>query len=233
MNHEERSQKTVDRILLAALKLFLEHGYDCTSVQDIANELGDLTKGAVYHHFGSKEEILFAVFNRVSEGTYARLREIRDDATLTGAEKLQATFNASVASPQLDLWARITPTGDVLRNARLLALAYQSIFTPLASCYVQPIIEEGVRDGSIVTAYPRELSEVLVLLANLWVGPLFNQQTPADIARKVSFYLELARGMGVQLEDAGITAVLQEQAQRCIDATGGVLAPTSSPEAGG
>ena len=45
---------TEKRILDAALKLFMEKGYEQTTIQDIVNELGDLSKGAVYHHFKSK-----------------------------------------------------------------------------------------------------------------------------------------------------------------------------------
>ncbi len=49
---------TVEKILDVAQRLFLEKGYDNTTIQDIVNELGGLTKGAIYHHFKSKEEII-------------------------------------------------------------------------------------------------------------------------------------------------------------------------------
>ena len=52
---------TVEKILDAAQRLFLEKGYENTTIQDIVGELGGLTKGAVYHHFKSKEEIMDAV----------------------------------------------------------------------------------------------------------------------------------------------------------------------------
>jgi len=51
---------TRDRILEEAAKLFTEKGYEATSVQDIAQALG-LSKAALYHHFGSKEEILYEI----------------------------------------------------------------------------------------------------------------------------------------------------------------------------
>ena len=52
---------TVEKILEVSQRLFLEKGYDNTTIQDIVNELGGLTKGAVYHHFRSKEEIMDAL----------------------------------------------------------------------------------------------------------------------------------------------------------------------------
>ena len=51
---------TRDRILEEAAKLFTEKGYEATSVQDLAQALG-LSKAALYHHFGSKEEILYEI----------------------------------------------------------------------------------------------------------------------------------------------------------------------------
>ena len=46
---------TLNRILDTALDLFIEKGYEQTTIQDIVDQLGDLSKGAIYHHFKSKE----------------------------------------------------------------------------------------------------------------------------------------------------------------------------------
>jgi AcrR family transcriptional regulator len=48
------------RVLDAALELFSEHGFEGTSLQDIADRLG-VTKAAVYYHFHTKDEILLAL----------------------------------------------------------------------------------------------------------------------------------------------------------------------------
>ena len=56
---------TVDKILDVSERLFLEKGYDNTTIQDIVNELGGLTKGAIYHHFKYKEEIMEALRDRM------------------------------------------------------------------------------------------------------------------------------------------------------------------------
>ena len=48
-------EETVQKILDASLKLFLEKGYEKTTVLDIISEMGGLTRGAFYHHFKSKE----------------------------------------------------------------------------------------------------------------------------------------------------------------------------------
>ena len=48
------------RVAEAALELFLEHGYDATPMSLVAKHTG-LTKAGVYHHFESKEHLLYVV----------------------------------------------------------------------------------------------------------------------------------------------------------------------------
>ena len=56
---------TEEKILDVAMRLFLEKGYDNTTIQDIVDGLGGLTKGAIYHHFKSKEEIIEALGDKL------------------------------------------------------------------------------------------------------------------------------------------------------------------------
>ena len=52
MARNKHPEETVQRILTTASKLFLEKGYEKTSLQDISRETG-LSKGAIYQHFSS------------------------------------------------------------------------------------------------------------------------------------------------------------------------------------
>jgi AcrR family transcriptional regulator len=63
MTQEERSEKSRQLILDAALKLFSHRGYGATSVRDIAEE-AKLSKGNVYHHFPDKEAIFRGLLDR-------------------------------------------------------------------------------------------------------------------------------------------------------------------------
>jgi AcrR family transcriptional regulator len=60
-----------------ALDLFTEHGYDKTSLREIADELG-LTKAAVYYHFERKEDILLALHLRMHALGHDVLDRLRD-----------------------------------------------------------------------------------------------------------------------------------------------------------
>lgn len=54
------------RILAAAVDLFAEHGYDATSVSQVINRAG-VAKGGFYHHFASKDDLLYAVYGDLIE----------------------------------------------------------------------------------------------------------------------------------------------------------------------
>ena len=68
MARNKHPEETVGQILDVASRLFLEKGYEHTSIQDIINNLGGLSKGAIYHHFKSKEEILIAPAMAIERG---------------------------------------------------------------------------------------------------------------------------------------------------------------------
>jgi AcrR family transcriptional regulator len=64
---------TRDRILAIALDLFVEKGYENTSLRDIAEALG-FTKAAIYYHFRSKEDIFMALHLQLHAELYDTLR---------------------------------------------------------------------------------------------------------------------------------------------------------------
>ncbi len=57
----ERRSDTRDKIQAVALELFAEHGYEKTSLREIAERL-DVTKAALYYHFRTKEDIVVSLF---------------------------------------------------------------------------------------------------------------------------------------------------------------------------
>jgi AcrR family transcriptional regulator len=71
---------TRERILDVALNLFIEKGFDKTSLREIAEQLG-VTKAALYYHFASKEDILMALHLRLHEFGFEALSQLGDQPT--------------------------------------------------------------------------------------------------------------------------------------------------------
>lgn len=66
---------TRQRIVAAAVALFAEQGFDATSVTEVVARAG-VAKGALYHHFASKDDLLYEVYRELVERQLAGLREI-------------------------------------------------------------------------------------------------------------------------------------------------------------
>jgi AcrR family transcriptional regulator len=80
--HVERRRKgrpgyDLERLLLVAATTFTERGYDGTSMEDLARELG-ITKSAIYHHVSGKDELLRLATDRALDGLTAAV----DDAAI-------------------------------------------------------------------------------------------------------------------------------------------------------
>ena len=80
-----------DAILDVAERLMRTSGYEQMSVKDIQDELS-VSRGAIYHYFDSKAEILEAVLERTADTVMAVLEPIADDSTLAPLAKLQRVF---------------------------------------------------------------------------------------------------------------------------------------------
>jgi AcrR family transcriptional regulator len=72
---QERYDKRRQEMISAAAKIFSRQGYDQTTMQDLAASMG-LATGALYHYFGSKEQLLVCICDQLTEPLLARAREI-------------------------------------------------------------------------------------------------------------------------------------------------------------
>ena len=148
MARNKYPEQTVKSILDAAQDLFIEHGYEHTSLQDIINKT-KLSKGAIYHHFASKEEIFVAMVKRIGEDNAEILAKVRDDKSLNGYEKLKAIFKAAIFNTNQDILLTAAP--NLLENPRLLAMQFRDIFDVVVPDFILPILQEAIVDGSIQT----------------------------------------------------------------------------------
>lgn len=209
MARNKYPEETVKRILDAALELFLEKGYEHTSIQDIIDRLGNLTKGAIYHHFKSKEDILLAVMERLygnHDDNWLTL--LRDDSGMTGLEKLRKLFRISITNPgQLEMF-KSGP--NMMENPKMLVMQMRSIMESTAPRFVRPLIDEGIADGSIQTDYPQQLAEVILLLINLWVTPMVFDADTHVILDRLAFFRRLTEGVGLDLFDEPTLARFEE-----------------------
>ena len=189
-------EQTVEKILDAAAALFAEKGYQSTTLQDIIDATG-LSKGAVYHHFRSKEEIARKVGDRMGDEMWEPLRRIREAAGLTGLQKLQAVFAASFAGDRQQRMGRTLPY--LTDDPYFLVLEWQSIEERLVPECIAPLVRQGVADGSIHTGDPDALAGALFFLADLWLPPQSRPTTRTQQRARNRVFQQMTRALGLDL----------------------------------
>lgn len=199
MARNKHPEETVNLILDVSFRLFMEKGYEHTSIQDIIDHLGGLSRGAIYHHFKSKEEILEAATNRMTAESNQMLDEVRDRKDLTGKEKLKMIFYESINRPvQNDLF---TAAPGFHNNPKLFFSLVHDTVTETAIQYIQPIFRQGVADGTIRTEYPEQLAELVMLAANVWMNPMTFDSTAEETRRKFMVFRQMMEGFGLDIID--------------------------------
>jgi AcrR family transcriptional regulator len=205
MARNKYPEVTLEKILDVSKRLFLEKGYDETTIQDIVDELGGLTKGAIYHHFKSKEEIIQALGDRMffNNNPFEAVKGRND---LNGLQKIREMLVVNQSDTErVDLTVQSIP---ILKNPRILAAAIeanQRVLTPLWF----ELIEEGRRDGSIQTEYAKELSELLPLL-NFWLAPSVYPDSAEGFRNKFCFIMDMLAKMGLPLMSDEMTPMKEE-----------------------
>ncbi len=208
MSRNKHPEETVQLILDVAFCLFLEKGYEYTSIQDIIDRLGGLSKGAIYHHFKSKEDILIAVTDRMTPESNQMLADIRDRRDLNGRDKLKAIFRESIQRPVQNEIFTVAP--DFHKNPKLLFSLIHDTVENVAPNYLLPILQQGIEDGSIRTEYPEQLAELILLAANVWMNPMIFRDSQEEVHRKFIVFVQMMQGFGLDVLDEEMLGRLQE-----------------------
>lgn len=208
MARNKHPEETVQLILDVAFRLFMEKGYERTSIQDIIDRLGGLSKGAIYHHFKSKDDILMAVTDRMTAQSNQMLADIRDCGNLSGREKLKRIFKESISRPvQNDIF---TVAPNFHDNPKLLFSLLHDTIDEMAPNYILPIIRQGIADGTIKTEYPEQLAELILLAANVWMNPMIFDSSVEESCRKFMVFGQMLRGFGLDIVDDEMLKRLRE-----------------------
>jgi len=104
---ERRPDERPQEILDAALAVFAERGYRNTRLEDIGEAAG-VTKGAIYHYFANKEDLLLRAIEQRSEEAFGRIEEILRDKTAPVSTRLRLVVRRWFGSVSKERLAVVT-----------------------------------------------------------------------------------------------------------------------------
>lgn len=198
MLNNNSSNQTYEDILSTAYSFFIEKGYEKTSVQDIINELG-ISKGAIYHYFKSKEEILQSILfsEREKANTYLD-KLIQEVDGYNSREKIKHILNRLLSDEKINTTNRF-----LLNQTNNSKAIMQNIIQTvnIDSIKFFELIQDGVEDGSLNTNFPKECSELLLLLCNIWLNPVLFNRTYEETINRFIFIQFTMKQLGIDVID--------------------------------
>jgi AcrR family transcriptional regulator len=148
-------------ILAAALQLMHDKGYESMTIQDVLTKL-QMSKGALYHYFDSKQALLEGIVESMGESGSAALGAVVDDPDLGAIAKLHAYFRMSTAWKAEHI-TEVTTTMRLWRseNNALLRQKMSQETMRTATPLLETIITQGCREGVFNTEHPREAAIII------------------------------------------------------------------------
>lgn len=198
MGRNKDPEQTQERIIDASIKLFIEKGYEQTTIQDILTAL-NLSKGGLYHHFKSKEEILEAVKQKRIQYAADMLHELIAHTQAANAkEKMKKILYQLGTSTQTHSFDTILSSQT--NNPHFVIGALQNAVNQDAPI-IAKLIEEGINDGSIQTTEPLLCAEILLLLLNFWASPALFKRNVEATKKRLSYLQSLMCLLGLDIID--------------------------------
>ena len=195
--------RTRSLLVDTAGQLFATQGYDRTSVESIIKQAG-VSKGAFYHHFSSKDELLGAVTDQLDIEASGAIEEVIADTTVGALVRLNRLF-ATSRSWSLTHFGLLREMVEVLfreenvRMRRMVEARAASLTEPLLAGIIQQGIDEKIFDAS----EPEETARLILRLA--WVireagVTTLNELGPTDEAfarlqRRIDHFIDMVERM--------------------------------------
>lgn len=161
MEEKQKSEETRNRILKAAEECFARYGYDSTGVAEICNTAG-VSKGALYHHFRSKQAIFVEMFETWMRGFVAEMERVRDtaasipDALLRMAKMTGLIFQT--AAGQLPLFIEFLTKASRDPETWKATIAPYKFFRK----FFTDLIHRGIEEGTMQEADPERIAQIIV-----------------------------------------------------------------------
>ena len=211
MARNKHPEETVEKILRVSLKLFQEKGYEATTIQDIVDALG-MSKGAIYHHFKSKADIM----DLLSERYYQNLSWFPDPKGIpgeNGLEKLRYVFRYFLSDPSKEeIDGMMLP---LLRDPKMVSLSLDSVFREAAP-YMDRLVQEAIADGSASPQFPQVLPEAFMLLTNLWMWTELYRRDREGFLQRLLFSKAMLEHFGLPILTSGLVEVSMDYYDRLL-----------------
>jgi AcrR family transcriptional regulator len=217
LNQDEYNQKRTE-IIDSAVKFIYTLGYEQMSIQNIINDL-QISKGAFYHYFNSKQDLLEASVQRMVDDVLKVIDPIVSDPNLAAIDKLQLYFQqASIwKAERAEYIMAIYKVWYKDENTLVREKTYQNVNKAISPS-LELIVEQGIREGTFKISSAAMMGNVIYDLV-FGMGDNFTRQlledghikTSADHLKAIMqvYIASLERCLGIE---AGSIKIIDDNA---------------------
>jgi len=200
-----------NEILETSLALIYTKGYEQMTIQDILDSL-HISKGAFYHYFDSKHNLLEALIERIAHQAEQILIPVVHDPDLSAIEKLQRFFETAAnwkATQKTFILAllKVWYTDDNAIVRQKVNASSIKQFRPL----LMTMIQQGIDEGVLKTAFPDYIGEVVMSIM-LGLGDSLS-----------SFLFQSEQNAGTLDKVEGIVVAYNDALEKVLGASPGAL----------
>ncbi len=156
-----------NHIVRCSTKVFTKKGYDRTNMRELAKAC-EMSAGALYHYFGSKEEILYSIINSATSQQAGSMEDWANELatvspTIALVELMRKFYEWHDENQDITLFA-YQETKNLPDNAR------QSIFDSEARILTvfEKLLTRGVEEGEFNIDDPKLIAHDIVVLGHAW-----------------------------------------------------------------
>lgn len=198
---EERRKEILD----TAKELFLENGFENVSVNEIIKEVG-VAKGTFYHHFVSKQEVLNAIVEDMTDQIISYASSVAEDKKLNALEKMEKLFLTS--NPHNEEASKLAEEINKPQNRELNEKTNVLIIYKI-SPIVAKIIDQGIEEGVFKVKHVLETSQFLITASQfLFDEGLFKWSDKEWKVRREVMQEMLEKGFGAK---KGVFSFIQRE----------------------
>lgn len=198
MPRHDPDQKTKQDILETAMRLFAEKGLENVKVEDVVKEVG-VTRGAFYHYFKSREELIAGVMYKSFECDNPYLLADKQKG-LNALEKLRFAAKLSLHS-HLDTSESMRVQMKELASDPIVFKNEMIFQVTVMATYMEKLLIEGNKDGSMNVVFPKQASQTIAFLVASWLSPYAFEVSYEEYMDKVLFFEQLSTSLGVPIMD--------------------------------
>jgi AcrR family transcriptional regulator len=185
-----------ERIKAIALDLFYSKGYEKTSIQMIIDAV-NISKGAFYHYFSSKDDIIESIASSYIEGLLKMTSEVRNNENLNAIDKLNRLlinsqyYRIEKMEEMKKLYLLMKGESNLLFRERMLEKTVNNIVPEY-----ERILIQGINEGSIHTDYPHESAEIIIRSGTFYRTKIFeliiSERSDKNISEinRLSFFVQ-------------------------------------------